>query len=139
MTLRTRLQRYAPLFSEMDRETLCAVVEVMACHRLEAGEVIFRQGDAGDSLFIITSGEVALTVEGADKEPIELQRLSDGACFGEVSALSRLPRNVSAIATTPTEVLELSRDYLEAVSIAHPQVWTILERFQQRRLVPVGC
>ncbi len=138
MTLRTRLQRYAPLFSEMDRETLCAVVEVMECRQAEAGEVIFRQGDAGDSLFIITSGEVALTVESADKEAIELQRLNDGACFGEVSAISRLPRNVSAIATMPTELLELSRDYLEAVSIAHPQLWTTLERFQQRRLVPVG-
>lgn len=138
MTIRTRLRKFAPLFSELDRESLGAVVEVMQAHSIEVGKVVFRQGESGDSLFIIVQGQIALTVEGAEGEPVELQRLRDGDCFGEVSAISRVPRNTTAIATVPTELLEISRDYLEAVSIAHPQIWATLERYQQRRLVPVG-
>jgi tetratricopeptide (TPR) repeat protein len=138
MTLRTRLRKYAPLFSEFDRETLTAVVGVMRTARLESGTEIFRQGESGHSLFVVADGEVALTVAGADGEPVEIDRIGAGSCFGEVSALRRVPRNVTAIATRPTELLELSRDYLEAVAIAHPHVWKVLEDFQQRRLVPVG-
>ena len=138
MTIRTRLRKYAPLFSEFERDTLTAVVDVMKTHHIEAGHEIFRQGEKGDSLFVIADGEVALTVDGADGNPVELDRLNTGGCFGEVSALRRLPRNVTAMTTRPTELLELSRDYLEAVAIAHPQVWKVLEDFQQRRLVPVG-
>ena len=138
MTLRTRLRKFAPLFSEFDQDTLTAVVEVMRTVPLESGAEIFHQGAEGDSLFVVADGEVALTVEGADGEPVEIDRIQAGGCFGEVSALRRVPRNVTAIATRPTELLELSRDYLEAVAIAHPQVWKVLEDFQQRRLVPVG-
>lgn len=139
MTIRTRLRAYAPLFSEFDYETLSAVVEVMETHEYESGHVIFRQGDPGDSLFIVASGEVALTVDAPTQEPFELERLGANACFGELSVLSRAPRNMTAVATRPTEVLELGRDYLEAVTIAHPQVWDILERYQKERLIPVGA
>ena len=138
MTLRTRLRKYAPLFSEFDRETLTAVVDVMRTVSVDAGTEIFRQGERGHSLFVVADGEVALTVEGADGQPVEIDRVGAGSCFGEVSALRRVPRNVTALATRPTELLEISRDYLEAVAIAHPQVWKVLEDFQQRRLVPVG-
>jgi tetratricopeptide (TPR) repeat protein len=138
MTLRTRLRKYAPLFSEFDREALNAVVEVTRTARADTGTEIFRQGEPGDSLFVVADGEVALTVEGADGDPVEIDRIGAGSCFGEVSALRRVPRNVTAIATRPTELLEIGRDYLEAVAIAHPQVWKVLEDFQQRRLVPVG-
>lgn len=138
MTLRTRLRKYAPLFSEFDRETLTAVVEVMRTVSLVSGDEVFQQGDEGDSLFVVADGEVALTVEGPEGDPVEIDRIQAGSCFGEVSALRRVPRNVTAIATRPTELLELGRDYLEAVAIAHPQVWKVLEDFQQRRLVPVG-
>ncbi len=83
-------------------------------------------------------GEVALTVQGNGGEPVEVERIAEGGFFGEVSALSRAPRNVTAVTTRPSELLELTRDYLEAVSIVHPRVWEVLEEFQKRRQVPVG-
>jgi hypothetical protein len=140
MTIRTRLRSYAPLFSEFSREELTGVVDVMRLHRLPAGARVFGQGDPGDSLFIIVQGEVALTVRGrrSEDEPSEVDRLTEGACFGEVSALSRAPREVSAITTRPSELFELQRDYLDAVAIAHPRIWKVLETFQKSRSIPVG-
>ncbi len=138
MTIRTRLRKYAPLFSEFDKETLAAVVDVMQTHHFETGQIVFEQGDSGDSLFIIAEGEIALTTTDADGQAVELERLTDNECFGELSALSRVPRNMTAITTRPSEVLELARDYLEAVAITHPQIWSVLESYQQRRLIPAG-
>jgi hypothetical protein len=45
---------------------------------------------------------------------------------------------VTETTAAPTELLELSRDYLEAVAIAHPRVWQVLEAFQKSRLIPAG-
>jgi CRP-like cAMP-binding protein len=141
MTIRTRLRRYAPLFSEFSREELSGIVDVMRSHQLPSGATIFEQGDEGDSIFIVALGEVALTVHSrraGETEQREIDRLQEGACFGEISALSRAPRNVTAMTTRETELLELQRDYLEALAIAHPHIWTVLERFQKERRIPAG-
>lgn len=138
MTIRTRLRRYAPLFSEFDRDELTDILEVMDLHRAEPGHTVFRQGDPGDSLFILVQGEVVLTVDGSDGQPVVIDRLAEGACFGEVSALTCVPRTMTATATQPSEYLEVPRDYLEALSIAHPRVWKVLEEFQKNRQLPVG-
>lgn len=141
MTIRTRLKRYAPLFSEFSREELTSVVGVMETHRVAQGDVVFRQGEPGDSLFIVAEGQVALMVSGSPRsggETIEIDRVGEGGCFGEISPMTHAPRNFTAIATRPGELLELQRDYLEAVAIAHPRVWDVLAHFQKSRRVPVG-
>jgi tetratricopeptide (TPR) repeat protein len=138
MTIRTRLRRYAPLFSEFDREELTQILAVTELHQLPLGSIVFRQGDPGDSIFVVVEGQVTLTVGGIDGTPVAIETITDGGCFGEVSALSRVPRNVTATTAAPTELLELSRDYLEAVAIAHPRVWQVLEAFQKSRLIPAG-
>lgn len=138
MTIRTRLRHYAPLFSEFDREELTQILAVTQLHRLPLGSIVFRQGDPGDSIFVVVDGQVTLTVDGVDGTPVAIETLADGGCFGEVSALSRVPRNVTATTAAPTELLELSRDYLEAVAIAHPRIWQVLEAFQKGRLIPAG-
>lgn len=139
LTLRTRLNRHVPLFSEFDRDELTEIVQCMLLHALPAGQVIFQQGEMGESLYIIVTGEVALVVAGKEEgESVEVCRLTDGTLFGEVSALDRTPRNVTAMTTRPTEFLELTRDYLEALAVANPRIWQVLERFQQERQLPAG-
>jgi tetratricopeptide (TPR) repeat protein len=138
MTIRTRLRHYAPLFSEFDREELTQILAVTELHQLPLGQVVFRQGDPGDSIFVVVTGQVTLTVAGFDGAAVTIETITDGGCFGEVSALSHVPRNVTATTAAPTELLELSRDYLEAVAIAHPRVWQVLESFQRSRLIPAG-
>lgn len=138
MTIRTRLRKIVPLFSSFEREELTQIVQLMKPCTFSAGESIFRQGDAGDSIFIIVQGEVALTVRGREDQPVELERLTDGGFFGEMSAFRAASRNVTAVAVRSCELLELKREYLEAVAIAHPHVSQVLEEWQRNRVTPVG-
>lgn len=138
MTLRTKLRIYVPLFSEFSNEELTGIVGCMQSHRHPAGTVVFRQGDHGESLYIVAQGEILLQVTGQNGDPVEVARLTDGSVFGEVSVLDGAPRNVTATTTRTTELLELRRDYLEALSIEHPHIWQVLEAFQKKRGVPVG-
>jgi tetratricopeptide (TPR) repeat protein len=136
--LRTKPQKNVPLFSEFHSEELAGIIDCMQLHRFNSGHVVFTQGDEGDSLFIVAQGEVALTVASAGGQPVELERIQDGGFFGEVSALGQSPRNVTATTTRKTELFELGRDYLEALAIANPHIWEVLESFQKNRVMPVG-
>lgn len=138
MTMRSKLRAYVPLFSEFSAEEFSAIVDCMRLHRLDANHTVFQQGDVGESLYIISQGAVTLTVAGHNGDSVELERLKDGAVFGEVSALDRSPRNMTATTAKPSELLELGRDYLEALSIEHPHIWEVLESFQKTRRMPVG-
>jgi len=74
-----------------------------------AGSVIFRQGDAGDSMFIIERGRVriALAVDGQENEVAVLEA---GDFFGELSLLSDAPRTATAVALQDTALLVVGRD-----------------------------
>ncbi len=138
MTIRTRLRKTTPLFSSFEQDELTQIVALMTTRTFAAGELVFRQGDAADSIFFVAQGEVALTVRGRDGQPVELERLTIGGAFGEVSAVRSSARSVTAVAVSSSELLELKREYLEAVAIAHPRVWQVLEEWQRRRAAPVG-
>jgi CRP/FNR family transcriptional regulator, cyclic AMP receptor protein len=89
-------------------------------HDLDA--IIFRAGDPGDALYVITEGEVRLSVHTATHRDITLANLGPGDTFGELSLLDSAPRSATAKATAPTRCLVLKRqDFLEIVE-AEPAV-----------------
>jgi CRP-like cAMP-binding protein len=79
------------------------------------GELIVRQGDAGDSMYIIISGEVAINYAGKDGAEMQVAVVSPGDFFGEASLLTGETRNSSAIALTRVDCYELEKAGLEGV------------------------
>ena len=79
--------------------------------RFAAGERIFTEGDVGATMFIVQSGKVRLfrTVEGEERLAGDLEK---GDFFGEMSILEGLPRNVTAEASGPVELI---RNWFSAV------------------------
>src|SRR5262245_26267095 len=77
--------------------------------QLPAGTTIFRQGDAGDDMFVISSGHVSLRVGVAGHER-EMAVLGPGDFFGELSLLANLPRTATAVATADTTLLTVRRE-----------------------------
>src|SRR2546421_10469919 len=80
-------------------------------HRLSApaGQVICKQGDEGNSMFIIVEGLVKVAVDcGMDKESL-LNHLGSGEHFGELSILAGGPRAATVTAVTTTDLLEINR------------------------------
>jgi putative ABC transport system ATP-binding protein len=74
-------------------------------HTLAGGEVLFRQGDAGDLVYVVESGGVEVYHElfGGGEEPLDV--LGPGRYFGELAPLLRLPRSASARAVGETVVV----------------------------------
>ncbi len=68
---------------------------------LEAGQYLFRQGDASDLVYLIRSGEIEILREMADGSQDRLTVIGAGAYFGELGPMLNLPRSASARALTP--------------------------------------
>jgi putative ABC transport system ATP-binding protein len=71
---------------------------------LEAGEVLFRQGDPSDWVYVVQAGEIDLVRERADGGEDVLRRVFPGGYFGEMGPLLRLPRSATARAATAAMV-----------------------------------
>ncbi|MEE9569304.1 MAG: FAD-dependent oxidoreductase [Candidatus Binatia bacterium] len=82
----------------------------------EAGEIIFRQGDRGDRLYIVVDGEVEVVkAEPGKQEETVLARLGPGECFGEMALVSDNLRMATVRTCTSVNVLTLDRDAFHAL------------------------
>lgn len=74
----------------------------------KAGEVIVKEGDAGDDFYLIQSGEFKVTKSGFDKEVCD--RLSTGKYFGEIALLTSKPRSATVTCVEDGILLQVHRD-----------------------------
>jgi predicted acylesterase/phospholipase RssA/CRP-like cAMP-binding protein len=85
------------------------------------GEEIFRQGEAGDSLYVITGGLTHILRESG-AQTSTLFALGRGAIVGEMAILTGEPRSASAIAARDSEVCRFTREAFERLSRKYPAV-----------------
>jgi CRP-like cAMP-binding protein len=101
---------------------------------LEPGETVFDEGDPGDHLYVIQSGEIELTREGPRGHRV-VAHLGAGDFFGELSVVAGNRRTTRAVAVGRTRVLQLDRDTLEAMCLAQPEIAIRMIRILVSRLV----
>lgn len=87
----------------------------------QSDEFICRQGEVGDSMFIIESGLVEILIQQPDSLVL-LDRLRRGDILGEMALLTGEPRTANAVAAAPTEVMELNRNAFAAIIAHYPHV-----------------
>ncbi|MGZ8437145.1 MAG: Crp/Fnr family transcriptional regulator [Candidatus Limnocylindrales bacterium] len=103
--------RACRLFTGLDERPMELVANALRVRRFRRGEVIFHAGDPGDSLFIVASGSVKITVTAEDgAEPAILTTIGTGGFFGELALLDGAPRSATAAAVDAVETLVLRRD-----------------------------
>jgi len=124
-----------PLFSELPADAFAAVLGAMKLVRQRPGEAIIRQGEQGQSFFVLARGEVR--VSRADEEGREhtLATLHDGSIFGEMALVSALPRSATVVAATDCDLLEFDRDALTAASREVATIARGLDKFTRERLL----
>ncbi len=103
------LLREIPLFESMEEADLVALGNKLTAKTFAEGDVIFAQGDEGDSMYLIQEGAVDI-VAGSGGKRVTLASLFGGQYFGELSLLDGAPRSAAALATRPTHALALERD-----------------------------
>ena len=122
-----------PLLDHLDEAQREALVPRLLVERVNAGDVIVREGDAGDRLYLIARGEANVTVSTAGDAEQEVARLVDGDHFGELALLRNTPRQATVRARTPTLLCSLARAELDRLLLAAPGMRELLEAEARRR------
>ena len=105
------------LFADLSAEVLQELANKLTLIRLEAGEILFHEGEPGDSLYIIESGLVKAFAENGRGEEVLLNQFGAGESFGEMSLVDGEPRSASIGALAPTQLWRLGQeDFLEVLS-----------------------
>ena len=98
----------------------------------EEGSVILSEGEPGDSMYVITHGEVKVYTRGKTGS-VYLAKLGEGDFFGEVSMLTGKPRTATITASRPTELLRLDKPKLDSTMTKHPGIRKVLDDFYKKR------
>lgn len=114
--------RRAPLLAALDDEDAEALLSQMTPHRMERGDILFREGDRGDSLYVIADGKVKLGRTSTDGRENLVAILGPGEMFGELSLFDPGPRTMTATAVAETTVLGFGNDALTRVLTGRPEV-----------------
>ena len=99
-----------PLFegiSPADRATLSNAAQLRTYRR---GDIIVRQGQPGESFFVIVRGRVAVTILSPEGREVVLNSLGEGDHFGEMALLDDEPRSATVVAQERSDLAILSRD-----------------------------
>jgi predicted acylesterase/phospholipase RssA/CRP-like cAMP-binding protein len=110
------------VFEGLAREGLDRVCDALQAKLIPAGAYAVRQGDRGDSLFVILEGRVDVLLERHPGEEVALQSLGTGAIVGELALVLGGPRAASVRASVDTWVLELARAKFDELVGRHPHV-----------------
>ena len=103
------LLRRVPLFAALDEDDLDWIAGACATADLAQGEVVAAEGDDGDTLFVITAGELEV-VKRSRSSDVPIARLGPGEIVGEMAVLEGSPRMATIRAVEPSRIIRISRD-----------------------------
>ncbi|MFM9890528.1 MAG: DUF1003 domain-containing protein [Rickettsiales bacterium] len=110
-----------PLFANVAAEALPDLRAAMQPVSFAPGQTILREGEPGDSFFIILSGQVQFITHSHAREEVLLGEAGAGEYFGELALLTQQPRAARVRSVTATQMLTLAFDAFEKFLVAHPQ------------------
>ncbi len=126
---------FIPLFSDLSEEEFNSLLKRITLKSFPKESYICREGERGDSLYMITRGVVAITKQMSKSKEVWIRNLREGEFFGEFSFFTNQRRYANVKAVTQCEILEISRSELQAIIQAHPHVKEVLQDFFQKRVL----
>ena len=104
------------IFSDLDYQALRELSVLFKERIFNQGEIIFEEGSVGNSMMVITSGEVRVSQRAETGSEEALIILKEGDVFGEMALIEDLPRSAATIAHTNVIIFEVSRpDFMEYI------------------------
>ncbi len=107
---------------EMTDEQRKALAAAMTLRELAAGEVLVREGDTDDHLYVIASGVLGIIKAAGTENEMTINTVKPGDVVGELSFLDGATRYASLVAMSSSRVLGLSRGDLEGLLDRNPQL-----------------
>lgn len=110
----------------LDTADTRAVIAAARRRKFKRGEAICREGDPGDTLFLLDRGHVAVRVTTPLGDTATMRVLGPGSQFGEIAVIESTPRSATVVALDAVETLNLHRDVIQRLRQEHPTVDRVL-------------
>src|ERR671926_998696 len=117
-----RLLARVPLFQSLSERDLEQLAQVAVPRTYEAGEAVFREGDSGDTCYVVREGSVRVTRRPSDGRVITLAELRPGSIFGELAMFGGEVRSASVEALEPTRALAILAGDMRRIMVQHPEI-----------------
>jgi len=127
------LLKEVDIFKPFSEQAKLHLSQQIRHHRIEKGDVIVQQGDAGDSLFIIVEGAVAIKVRTNEGIIKEVARLGAGNFFGEMALLTGEDRAATVVAIVDTYLFELTQADIAPLIAQQPEVKELVTKVLTQR------
>jgi signal transduction histidine kinase len=111
-----------PFFHDLTHEELHLVASIGQFESRSAGDVIFEEGDPGDALYVLITGDVSIFLRGEEGGRVELASLTDGAYFGDLALIDGEPRSAGALATKDSEFFLVGRSQFLRLLSESPRI-----------------
>lgn len=97
------------MFSSLEEKDLAIIIDAMGEMVCEKDKTVIEQGDDGDFLFVVESGQLDCFKKTSDEPPAKVKTCEAGDCFGELALLYNCPRAATVISTTESVLWKLDR------------------------------
>jgi CRP-like cAMP-binding protein len=118
----TSLLSRVPIFASLEEATLRRLAELCRTRTFKRGEVLFHEGDPGNALYLIESGQVKIVLVSDEGEETILNVQGPEECLGELAMIDGAPRSATAVALDRVQALALYREDFLALVAQHPPV-----------------
>lgn len=108
-------------FSTLDNKRLKLLAFMSTLVDYNAGATIVKQGDVGDSVYVLIDGRVEATIARPGETPLVCE-MGEHAFFGEIAVMRGRVRAATVTAKTPIVVLKISRNVLQEMIEAEPEL-----------------
>jgi len=110
------------IFEHLAVDELAAVAAVTEQVAITENEQVIKEGDPGDTLYLIMEGEVAVIKEQEAGREIELDRMGAGDSFGEMALFEDIPRSATIRTVKPSRMLILHKQAFREIVREYPQI-----------------
>ena len=134
--------RQSEFFRDLDEAVLREIEHEFKQVTLEPGAYVFREGEAGDSMYIVGRGKVRVCGTAEDGSEVLIDEHSVGACVGEIALLTGQPRTATVYTLQASDLIQLSKHGLMQIANRYPQVAlqltsAILPRLQRMQVAHI--
>jgi predicted RND superfamily exporter protein len=116
------------LFREMRPWQVKKIVLVSKVQAVNPGDIIVRQGDTGDEMFVLLEGSAEVWQKRPDGSRQNVRRLAAGEIFGEIALVSRVARTADVVARDDSKILAINWDGIDHIAKIFPRISTKLFR-----------
>jgi serine phosphatase RsbU (regulator of sigma subunit) len=123
-----------PFFTDLPADELDRIMAQLEIVNLRSGEILFREGEAGEHMYIVVSGDLEILMAPNTDNELILNRVPQGEYIGEMSLITGAPRTASVRAHGDVVLLSMSRAQLMDLLQSHPHLASTMVHVLSHRL-----